>query len=341
MKLSIIVPAYNAAGVIERCLNSLVDQTFDDYEVIIVNDGSTDNTMDVISKFVDSNITTGRRITVINQENQGVSVARNKGIEVASGEYLLFVDADDFIETDSLKKIWEYIANAEDKPDFAICNMMKTSINGISEEIASYEFSISSNVAKFYYRLYTNSLVFGVPWGKIYRRSVIIDNNLRFNLEFVINEDLLFNLQFARYCKSVMTIPVMYYNYIHAIGGSTLKFMGEKTEQNNEGVRRALIEYFVEYCNCPEMQHEIYRRIAFEYLFKIYAIYRRRDVHDRQYWAVKIWEMAQRNDPGFSHQFHRGIPLITGILGRHSKFLMDKFLRFVFAVERHKLNLTK
>ena len=104
-KFSIIVPVYNTEKYLKRCLDSIKSQSFKDYEVIIVNDGSTDNSSDIISKYP---------YKVINQENQGLSMARNNGVKEASGEYLIFLDSDDYIEKDLLKEIDKSLSNNPD-----------------------------------------------------------------------------------------------------------------------------------------------------------------------------------------------------------------------------------
>lgn len=104
-KFSVIVPVYNTEKYLKRCLDSIKSQSFKDYEVIIVNDGSTDNSSDIIDKYP---------YKVINQENQGLSMARNNGVKESSGEYLIFLDSDDYIEKDLLKEINKSLSNNPD-----------------------------------------------------------------------------------------------------------------------------------------------------------------------------------------------------------------------------------
>ena len=92
--ISIIIPIYNAEKYIERCINSLKNQTYKNIEIICINDGSTDNSLNILKRIA----ITDNRITIIEQENKGVSVARNKGIESAKGKYIMFLDADDWFE---------------------------------------------------------------------------------------------------------------------------------------------------------------------------------------------------------------------------------------------------
>lgn len=109
VKYSFIVPVYNTEKYLKRCLDSLVGQTFKDFEIIIVNDGSTDNSKNIISEYEEKY----NNIKVINQKNQGLSMARNNGVKEAKGTYLIFVDSDDYVETNLLKEIDKEIKDSE------------------------------------------------------------------------------------------------------------------------------------------------------------------------------------------------------------------------------------
>ncbi len=109
IKYSFIVPVYNTSKYLKKCLDSLVKQTFKDFEIIIVNDGSTDNSMDIISKYEEKY----NNIKVINQKNQGLSMARNNGVKEVKGRYLIFIDSDDYVETNLLKEVDKEIGDSE------------------------------------------------------------------------------------------------------------------------------------------------------------------------------------------------------------------------------------
>lgn len=109
VKYSFIVPVYNTSKYLKKCLDSLTEQTFKDFEIIIVNDGSTDNSKNVISEYKEKY----NNIKVINQKNQGLSMARNNGVKEAKGRYLIFVDSDDYVETNLLKEVDKEIDNSE------------------------------------------------------------------------------------------------------------------------------------------------------------------------------------------------------------------------------------
>ena len=119
IKVSIIVPAYNVEGYIYDCLKSLVSQTMQNIEIIVINDGSTDNTEKIISEFEK----TDSRIIVIRQENQGISVARNNGINIAKGEYLGFVDSDDYVDNDYFEKLYNIVTSQN--ADMAVTSILK------------------------------------------------------------------------------------------------------------------------------------------------------------------------------------------------------------------------
>lgn len=100
---TVIVPVYNAEEYLDRCIESILNQTFTNYELLLVNDGSKDNSLQILRKFEKID----KRITVFTQENQGVSVARNQGIENAKGEYICFIDSDDWVENDYLENLYK------------------------------------------------------------------------------------------------------------------------------------------------------------------------------------------------------------------------------------------
>jgi glycosyltransferase involved in cell wall biosynthesis len=117
MKVSVIVPVYNVYEYIEKCLDSLVNQTYKNIEIILINDGSTDNSLDIIKKYQKKH----ENIIVINQENHGQGYARNKGIEKSNGEFIMFVDSDDYVDTDIVKKL---VGSIKDN-DAVVCNIYK------------------------------------------------------------------------------------------------------------------------------------------------------------------------------------------------------------------------
>ena len=118
-KISIIIPMYNAEKYIARCLESVINQSFNDIEIIIVNDGSTDKSLEICRKYAEVD----ERIVILNKENNGVSVARNQGMNVATGEYVMFVDSDDWIDESMCQDLYKRIS--ECNADICFCNNIK------------------------------------------------------------------------------------------------------------------------------------------------------------------------------------------------------------------------
>lgn len=196
MLFSIIVPIYNVEECLERCLESIISQSFTDFELILIDDGSLDKCPKICDEYAKKDI----RVTVIHKKNGGASSARNAGIDIAKGDYIWFIDSDDTIEPDSLKFLAEKIEKTHQ--DLYVFNA------DINEYIEVYDLDDFYN--KYYFKY-----VFGFgPCNKLYLTGIIKDNHLRFDKEETIGEDLLFNI--GVYCN-VMSIAVYnhnLYNYI-------------------------------------------------------------------------------------------------------------------------------
>ncbi len=166
--ISIIVPIYNAEKYIDKCLNSLLNQTKKELEFILVNDGSTDSTEKIIKKYSD------KRIKYFKNKNQGIGKTRNFGIEKATGAYLMFIDSDDYLEKSACEEL--YLKAKKDKSDLVICDFYKIYENGNLEEIKLLDFK-PTTLEK------TPNLLLDVnlaPWNKLYKTSLIKENKLRF-----------------------------------------------------------------------------------------------------------------------------------------------------------------
>lgn len=171
--ISIIVPAYNAEKYLNKCIDSLINQTKKELEFIIINDGSTDNTEKIVKEYKD------QRIKYYKNSNQGIGKTRNFGIDKATGKYIMFVDSDDYIDKYTCEKMYNKVQN--ENLDIAICDFYKEYDNGNIEEIHTNNFSSSS--LKENPDIITEYLC---PWAKIYERKMLIKNNIRFveNLKY-------------------------------------------------------------------------------------------------------------------------------------------------------------
>lgn len=206
IKLSIIIPAYNAENSIERCLKSIINQINKNTEVIIINDGSTDKT-DTIINNISSNYS---NIFYIKQKNSGVSFTRNRGIEIAKGEYIWFIDSDDYISDGAFEKIYKCL-NAN---DLVLLNYEL--IGDLKKDILKKIGNSQLNRCEFLNFLKENlfTIDMTVPWNKIFKREIILKNEIKFDEKLYSNEDFLFNLNYYTEINSIFVIKEELYTYI-------------------------------------------------------------------------------------------------------------------------------
>ena len=166
--ISIIVPIYNAEKFIKKCVDSLLNQTKKELEFILINDGSTDKTHDILKTYKD------KRIKYFKNKNQGIGKTRNFGIEKATGKYIIFIDSDDYIEPTTCEEL--YNKAIKEKADVVVCDFFKVYDDGSIEDINLPSFKTS--------KLKDNpNILIDInlsPWNKIYSTKLIKDNNIRF-----------------------------------------------------------------------------------------------------------------------------------------------------------------
>lgn len=207
IKVSIIVPIYNLESYLERCLDSILNQTLKEIEVICIDDGSIDNSLKILNMYKD------KRIKIFTKRNEGVSSARNYGLEVACGEYIGFVDGDDFIESNMYEKLYK---NAiKNQSDIVICNMKYI----FSENTYKVRFENFLNKKK----IKTNKELFnikGYVCNKIFKRQII--NKIKFDKNIRWGEDQLFFTEMLFKSDIVTFEDSVFYNYYQRQNSSTL-----------------------------------------------------------------------------------------------------------------------
>lgn len=216
---SIVIPIYNADEYLSECLESITAQSRNNYELLLINDGSTDNTLSIITEFAKKR----KNVKIINQTNAGVSAARNTGIRNATGKYLLFVDADDHLnDRDTLK----YLEAVADKADSVFFDFTTGKRRTSNEETRLY--SEKDTLAAFLFRFIKNEQL-NPPWNKLYKRKIVIENNLYFADDIKIGEDLLFNINYLRHCNSLYFLakPLYFYRTDND-NSATKKYMPNK-----------------------------------------------------------------------------------------------------------------
>lgn len=200
--VSIIIPAYNVSQYLEECVYSLLNQTYTDFEIIIVDDGSTDNTYSICDKLALEN----NKIRIFHQKNQGVSVARNIGMKQAKGKYYIFCDADDVVAPQYIEALVMCMENAD------------TGIIGFTSKVEDLSMNINLNVtcskAKDVIEKILNGTNYdGYLWNKIFQKKIIEDYDLGFKQNITVWEDLLFVLEYLKKCERVAILGNKLYYY--------------------------------------------------------------------------------------------------------------------------------
>lgn len=259
IKVSVVIPVYNAKDYIDDCIKSLLNQTLHDCEFIFVNDGSKDESQEIIKTYIKED----QRIVLINQVNQGISQARNAGINMAQGEYIGFLDNDDFLKSNFL----ECLYNRAIKNDLDIV-VSKTVLgrdgkfiikdNGFQTDLIFDETYIQKNILP---NLLKVEDLFAV-WNKIYKRSFVNANQIRFPENRVIEEDNMFNIQAFNKARKVLFIDYAGYFY-REVATSKSRLTIE-----NDYFSKALEKYYFDYkkeynLSIPTIELETLKAIRF------------------------------------------------------------------------------
>ena len=237
--VSVIVPAYNAEKYIEACVQSILSQTYTDFELVLVNDGSKDSTSTICHRLGEQD----SRIVVIDQENGGASSAKNAGLNVARGSYIEFVDADDTLDATYMEQLLR--GTAEDEADLCVGNMAFVVLDN-GELVLSrptpklHEGMFTLKEYLSYYKEYMPYAIIGSPCNKLFRRRIIDEHNLRFDETTKNNEDTWFNLEYLRYCKKIFVSASPFYHYIdHQNGSASRRYIDNIIEIYTETYRRS------------------------------------------------------------------------------------------------------
>lgn len=231
--VSVIVPVYNTKKYLHKCLDSLINQTLKDIEIICINDGSTDNSLKILNDYAQKD----NRIKVLSQENKKQGAARNAGLEIATGEYIGYVDSDDWVDSDFYEKLY----NAAKKHNFDIA--LGTNIR-VKKNANKKRLHIKEEKE---YTTLQEKLDVNVQWknpcptNKIYKKSLLVENNIKWP-EGVFCEDRIYTLKAVYYANGIVTVPnVNYYYYKNPsstvnnkITQHLQKMKSDKNEANKE-----------------------------------------------------------------------------------------------------------
>lgn len=241
IKVSIVIPLYNCSKYLKKCLDSIISQDYPFLEIILIDDESTDDSGDICEQYASKD----KRVTVIHQKKAGVATARNKGIELASGKYIVFFDSDDYVDSDFIS--------------FAVKKMESENLDlfnaGFYSEVHSDV--ITKDLITFQEKLYTSleelkvdlvslwdaHMLYNV-WNKMYSLTLIKKHNLQFpNMNF--GEDMKFNISYLKFVNRFYNTDRCFYHYIKERSGS----LTSKYKENLFEIRKAEYKEFVEYFN--------------------------------------------------------------------------------------------
>ncbi len=250
-KVSVIVPVYNVEKYLDRCINSILHQTFTDFELILVDDGSPDN----CGKICDEYARKDNRVVVIHKQNAGVSAARNTGIDKACGEYIMFVDSDDYIDAKMLEGM---LSNSS--ADIIFCGLQYVDTNkNIIKKCVSKEFyniDRATFTNEHFLSVRKKSIING-PCNKLLKKVIIESNNIRFNEELSICEDGLFVMHFLHNCATYTNIDSSYYNYVQYSSGTLMWKYNENAFEANEMLYNSTINFLEPYDSAHIIKKEI------------------------------------------------------------------------------------
>ena len=225
-KISIIIPVYNAENYLEECLLTISQQTFNDFEILAINDGSTDRSLEILKKYQAKE----PRLQVISQENKGVSAARNLGLDNAKGEYIAFVDADDWLHPETLEKYIE-IAKYEHRDILISQFLTKKSKEKQTEwTIENYD---RKEIEQKIFPKFIESDVYNSVCNKLYKTELIKTANAHFPMGVRIAEDAQFNHQVFSLAQKIAETPFKTYFYREVQGSATRNVVRNDYWQSN------------------------------------------------------------------------------------------------------------
>lgn len=296
--ISVIIPIYNSEDKLQKCLDSVINQSYHNLEIICINDGSSDSSADILSKFAEQD----KRIKIINQTNQGVSTARNRGLDIATGDYISFIDSDDELDGKMYETMLSLFGTNGKYYDIVHCGYRRVRPNGTTVDINGTEIIHVHNREDALIHIISGTLFTGGLWNKLFRRNLFA--NIRFLPELRINEDVLVCFQaFAKSKSSVFYDKALYYynenpNSTCSATNNLIKAL--------DGIKVSRIIY--EYCIDTQLYQHAFKRY-FLALISAYRAYIFENIKDtkaqRKELSNIIAELSkQKIKISFKHKFN-------------------------------------
>ena len=297
--ISVVVSVYNTGKYLDRCVDSLLAQTYQDYEILIVDDGSTDGS----SSVCDAQTAKSPRIRVFHKENGGLSSARNYGMERARGEWIIFPDPDDWVEPDYLEKLL-HIQNSN-HADMSICGFYRTygEKKVFGSTMAEPFVMDRAEAMEYLIRPYTFG---GYVWNKLFNAEVIRKHHLLFDEDLLHVQDKHFCVRYFQYCNSFAYDPVPLYHYSQDTGGVTqLSALNERKLNGIVAYQKTAELLKGKYPDLMEIQYSELTAVCLKYIYMYYynktrnktilyilsQIYK---THRKSFYATKVYSPSQK-----------------------------------------------
>lgn len=235
MLISIVIPVYNVEKYLKTCIESVLDQTYRDIEIILVDDGSTDSSGSICDEYAKKD----SRITVIHKKNRGLGLARNSGMELVKGSFVTFLDSDDYISSTNIQELAEIVE--KEGADTVLGGFSRVDVDGNVLAKEAYDFKIYSDKevqSNFFPRLMGSSpthkdSIRPSVWNSMYSMDIIRKNNILFKSEReYAAEDIVFDIEYYRYAQKVVTISTASYNYRVTPGSLTQKYRPDRFDKS-------------------------------------------------------------------------------------------------------------
>lgn len=249
IKISVMVPIYNTSQYLEKCLKSIISQSLKEIEIICVNDGSTDNSLEILERFAKED----KRIIIVNKKNGGLTSARNAALKIARGKYCLNIDSDDWIEQEYFKDMYEKAE--QDNLDILITNIIfdypskKLILNDLELDQSTIIFG------KEYMKIFFSNNKNGFTWNKLIKRELYFENKLQYNEKIFLLEDLELIGRIGYFSKRVGKLNKAYYHYMQRESNGSQRVKLKNLMDRIEAYR-SLIEFYKKY-NEEEIVKEI------------------------------------------------------------------------------------
>lgn len=290
VKISVIVPVYKVEKYLEKCLNSILNQTYKNLEIILVDDGSPDNCGVICDQYAKLD----NRIIVIHKENGGLSEARNAGLNIASGDLIGFVDSDDYIEPSMFQVLYDNLVSH--KADISLCGvyLVDDDEKELGHLIVENKTCTGKEILEKYDFFYGGYVV---VWNKLYRKEIFED--LRFKKGRIHEDEFIFHHVFSK-CSTVVSVPIPLYNYLQRPNS----IMGNHSGNEQLDVMEALIERMNWYISQRYSSHSIYRivrqidMVAFlthKYKLDTYEVVRKKELINNYRRAINSFLKYSKN----------------------------------------------